>query len=397
VTRAHRRLAPFLALAAALSACGPGAPAGPTTAPTSPADAVAPDLRIAFVQDLSPDGAQQRVAPAFQGARLAVDAASAPGVPQVRLVPFDTGGTPEGALEVAGEISGDPSFVAAILAPQLPGQAAIGERLDAAGVSTISLSTLGPDVAEAGWAAWRRVVPDVGAEARALVHLIGDAGGAGSVCLLGDGSVASSALLRAVALALPAPPELRLGLGDGDPGDPSVASAVRDAGCVFVVWGGTAAAAGLLRVGLDSAGIRSVRLFGGESLKDASFIAEAGPRGRGTVAVCPCADLSTSTDLRARRFVQDFQSAFGVSPGPFAVEGRDVASMVLRAVRAGAQTRREVAAAVSGLRAFEGLAGTYAFGRDGDLVASGGGVRVYRDEGVRWVPVDLEGRPLGGA
>jgi branched-chain amino acid transport system substrate-binding protein len=154
-----------------------------------------------------------------------------------------------------------------------------------------------------------------------------------------------------------------------------------------VVWGGTPAGGALLRLALVEAGMRSVRIFGGESLKDGSFVMTAGPRGRGTVAVCPCVDLSTSTDLRAQRFIQDYQSAFGVPPGPFAAEGWDVARMVLDALGSGARTREEVADAVFSSSSFDGLARRYAFASNGSLLDGAGAVRVYRDEGVRWVPV----------
>jgi ABC-type branched-subunit amino acid transport system substrate-binding protein len=382
----------LLALVAA--ACTGGTAREPATiAPTSPAGAVLPDLQIAFIEDLAPEGAAQRVAPAFQGARLAVDAAGLRNAIEagVRIVPFDTGGTPQGIAAVAGQIAGDPSVVAAIVAPQLTGQIALGDRLDAAGVPTISLSTLGPDLADQGWANWRRAVPDVDREAAVLVAALRAVTGERRTCLLSDGSPASVGLIHAVTAALPRRPALRLDLPDTVPDDPSVIAAVRGAGCRSIVWGGTPTGGALLRVALVENGLREIRIFGGESLKDASYITTVGPRGRGTIAVCPCVDLSTSTDLRAQRFIQNYQSAFGVPPGPFAAEAWDVARMILQTISAGGTTRGEVADALSRTTAFSGLARTYTFAPDGSLRDQAGAVRVYRDEGVRWVE-DLAGR-----
>ncbi len=377
------------------AACSPRArydPPTPSTTPnTTPADAVLPEVKIAFVENLAPDGAAQRVAPAFQGARLAVDAAVLAGRLQadVRLVPLDTGGTPDGIRQVAAQILGDASFVAAVAAPQLSGQVSLFGPLQTAGVPTISLSTLGPNLPLPAWTTWRRAVPDVAREAGALARAVGAIGGLKRVCLVGDGSPASTTLLHGVRDALTIPPTLRLSLPDTDPDDPTVIAAIRGARCRSVVWAGTPTGGALLRLALVEAGLREIRLFGGESLKDASYISTAGPRGRGTVAVCPCVDLSTSTDLRAQRFIQDYQSEFGVPPGPFAAEGWDVARMLLAALEAGARTRAQVADALAEVPTFEGLARTYVFGPDGELRDQSDAVRAYRDEGVRWVPVEL--------
>jgi branched-chain amino acid transport system substrate-binding protein len=388
VTHPLRTLSLALMLAAGLTACTVN-PHGPATpAPTSPAGAVLPDLTIAFVEDLSRDGAEQRVAPAFQGARLAIDAASLDGAlpASVHVVPMDTGGTPEGVASVARRIVDDPTVVAAIVAPQLTGQVALGDPLDAAGVPTISLSTLGPDLPERAWQHWRRAVPDVDREATAIAKAVVELDGRTHSCVLGDGTPASDALNHAVVHALPRRPAMRFALTDTDPDDPTVIAAIKAASCRSVVWSGTPAAGGLLRMALVTSGLRDVRLIGGESLKDASYITTAGPRGRGTVSVCPCVDVSTSTDLRDQRFIQDYQSAFGVPPGPFAAEAWDVARMILRALEAGDGTRAGVAAALGGVSAFDGLARSYAFASNGLLKDQADGVLLYRDEGVRWVP-----------
>jgi branched-chain amino acid transport system substrate-binding protein len=382
-----RTLCLALALAVVALACTPDPDPAPTPAPTTPAGAVLADRTIAFVEDLSRDGAEQRVAPAFQGARLAVDAATLNGdLPaSVHVVPSDTNGTVEGLDAAVRRIVDDPTVVAAVVAPQLTGQIALGDALDAAGVPVISLSTLGPDLADQGWTHWRRAVPDIEREASAVASAVVDTEGTTHVCMLGDGSPSSVALNHAVVHALPKAPVLRLALTETDPDDPAVLAAIREAGCRSVVWSGTPAGGALLRLALVASGLRDVRIVGGESLKDASYITTAGPRGRGTIAVCPCVDLSTSTDLRARRFIQDYQSAFGVPPGPFTAEAWDVARMILRALGESDGTRAGVAAALDDAPTFDGLARSYAFASNGVLRDQAGSVLVYRDEGVRWV------------
>jgi len=345
-------------------------------------------LRIAFVEDLAPDGAALRVAPAYEGARLAIDSAELDGAlpVDVALEPFDTGGT-DGTKTVASRIADDPSIIAAIVAPEQSGQLTLGDRFDAAGLQTISLSSLGPALPAPGWTAWRRAVPDVDREAAALVAALRRVGAA-RACVIGDDSPASAELTAPVVQALPVRPVLRLALADVEPDDTRVLDRIERASCRTIVWGGSPTNGGVLRLALNERGMRDVRILGGESLKDQAYVVVAGPAGRGTVAVCPCADLSTSTGIRAERFVQDYQSAFGVPPGPFAAEAWDAARMILDAVASGSTTRAGVVSRVSAAPTFSGLARDYAFTGDGSLRPAQGDVRVYLDEGVRWVEDD---------
>jgi len=274
-------------LGAACTTAPPGEP-GPTSPTPAPAVAL---VKIAYFEDLSPEGATAWTAPAFQGARLAIDTAGlADPLPvAVELVAFDTKGSSEDAAAVASEVAADPAYVAGIGAPFLTGQLALGRILDPAGVPMITLSTLGPKLARSGWTTWRRAVANEQEQ------------------------------------------------GDG--------------------------------------------------IKDETFLSVAGGSGVGMVATCPCADLSASTELRAQRFIQDYQADFGLPPGPYSAEALDVTRMILRAIREGATTRGGVLAALATSDPFEGLANTYAFRSDGELAPEAAHVRLCRDEGGRWIPL----------
>jgi ABC-type branched-subunit amino acid transport system substrate-binding protein len=102
---------------------------------------------------------------------------------------------------------------------------------------------------------------------------------------------------------------------------------------------------------------------------------------------CPCADLSTATDLASQRFIQDYQADFGVPPGAFAAEAWDAAGMFVRAFRAGGASADGVRAILWRTETYQGLANTYAFQPDGELTPSSARVRLYRDEGGRWIPL----------
>lgn len=354
--------------------------------PVSPSPQTPSRVRVAFVQDRSEDEAETAVAPAFQAASLAfASAALHGGAFEVELVPFDTGGVPERAAEIASEIASDDSVVAAIGAPYLDGQAALGDAFDAAGVPWLSLSSRGTGLGERGWIAWRRLVADETEEGAALASLADllPASRRG-VCLLGDDSSASRGLTPAVLGSIGSDVVLRATW-------PAVgaASRVAEAGCGAVLWTGGALDGAELRLELVAAGMRDVAFAGGDAMKPDEYLDAVGRAGEGTVVVCPCVDLSTSTTLPARRFIQDYQAEYGVPPGPFAAEAWDAAGMLLDALRSGASTRPAMAAAIEGVSSFEGLAAAYGFTSGGELTSETATVRRYLDEGGRWIEVTV--------
>ncbi|HXF73490.1 MAG TPA: ABC transporter substrate-binding protein, partial [Actinomycetota bacterium] len=158
---------------------------------------------------------------------------------------------------------------------------------------------------------------------------------------------------------------------------------VAAAGCGALLWLGGPEGAAAARRALSQAGLRSVLLLGTDRVKDPRFAELAGALGEGTVVACPCADLSLSTEPRALAFIHDYAEAFGGAPGPFAVEGYDAGRLLLRAIAEGGPTRDGVAAALSRIASHRGLGGRYRFDERGEPLAPG--VRLYRDEGGRWV------------
>jgi branched-chain amino acid transport system substrate-binding protein len=357
-------------------------------------------LKVAFLQDLSSDEAAARATPAFQGAKLAFDTASLrEGLPfPVELVSLDTGDDPATAASAAREIVADPAFVGAIAAPSLTEreQAAAGNLLDPAGVPTITLSPLGPNLSNPGWTAWRRAVADVTSEGQTIAAFVDSLRSPRrGACLLGDGSPGSRALLGAVAASTTSEVVLRWHTAAAEPGSLRVARAVSRSRCGVVVWGGSSTTGALIRRALHEAGGRRVAFVGGDAMKDPMYLSVSGRAGLGTVAACPCADLSTSTDLAAQRFIQDYQADFGLPPGAFAAEAWDLAGMFVGALRDGA-SRAEVLASLWRTDRFEGLAGTYVFQPDGELTPGSARVRLFRDEGGRWIRLKLRGpHPAG--
>jgi len=347
-------------------------------------------VKVAFLEDLGVQGSLHRVVPAFQGAKLAFDAAALAGdLPvDVELVGEDTGGDPARAEGIARDLAEDPGFVGVIGGPFLEEASSVGAILDGAGLPTVSLSTLSVGLSGKGWSTWFRAVANQVEQAGALAERIaGMPRARRGVCLIGDGRVGSSSLLRTMTPALKGKVSLKLTVPPENAGSPVVAAAVERAGCGVVFWGGLSTEAALLRLRLTDAGLEEAVLVGADGTKDQEYLDEAGPAGEGTIVSCPCVDLSTSTELPAQRFIQDYQSDFGSPPGVYAAEGWDVARMFVAAFRSGATDRSGVARWFRGLDRFEGLANTYAFRPDGELAPSAAVVRFYRDEGGRWIPL----------
>jgi branched-chain amino acid transport system substrate-binding protein len=286
--------------------------------------------------------------------------------------------------DVTSKVLADPSIVAAIGAPGLEAQAAIGDALDAAGVPWISLSGVGSRLDGRGWDGWRRMIADQETQGRVLGDAIA-AVAQGGACLLGDGTTASRGLLRGVEGAFDGETVLRATVPEGQAGVGEVARAVERSGCGAVVWGGEGIAAAAVRRQLVDEGLRRVRFAGGDRMRDEVYIEAAGPAAEGTLATCPCVDVTTSTELVAQRFIQDYQAEFGLPPGPYAVEAWDAARLLVAAFRGGATTRQELLAAVAATDSYEGLGGAYRFDRTGELAAGAERVTVSEVAGGRWL------------
>ena len=345
-------------------------------------------LTVAFVEALDGEDAADRVAPAFQGARLAFSNAEVvTGLPvDVEVVAYDTEGDPARTTEIAAEIASTPEIVAAIGAPGLTRQAVLGDALDAAGVPWISLSGAGSGLGDRGWTGWRRLVADQVVQGTVLARTV-DALTASEqgVCLLGDGTAPARSLLGAAVGALDSRVVLRAAVPEAQPDVATAAGAVAEAGCGVVLWGGEGSLGAALRRQLVEDHLRRVVFVGSERIRDQGFLEAVGKAGEGTLAICPCVDVSTSTDLAAQRFIQDYQSEFGLPPGPYAVEAWDAARMLVAAFREGAVTRETVRTALEVSTAFDGLARIYRSDLGGDLAEPAATLRLSQVEGGRWL------------
>jgi ABC-type amino acid transport substrate-binding protein len=222
-----------------------------------------------------------------------------------------------------------------------------------------------------------------------VAALLAQLGTAKRVCMIGDGTPYALALSERLRTPLAGRTVLETTMSAGN--DPATTVAkVASAGCGVVVWTGFGDGAGALRFAMTEAGLGNVKLVGSDATKDESFLSVALTAGEGTVVTCPCADLSTSTSIVDQRFVHDYQSATATAPGVYSVEGYDVGSLLLQRFQAGASTRAALSRALGTAPSFQGLATTYRFGGNGELVAGSAHVSLFVDQGLSWVPLGDE-------
>jgi eukaryotic-like serine/threonine-protein kinase len=335
---------------------------------------VTPVVSVAFLQDLSSEGAAERALPVLRAVELAFATAAlqSDGAAEVEVVPFDVGDE-NGAAGAAAEIAADERFVGAIADPGVGGQAELATALGAIEVPLVSLSRRGA-VTDAPPGTWLRLVAPLRVEAeslaRAAASLRAARRGICAVAAPSDGTV----FARAIRSSLPAHAEV------ADAAE-TVASA-----CGVVVWPGDAAGGATLATGLAGAGAAPV-LIGGPALRDPEFLELAGEAAEGAISICSCAEVSTSLELAAQRFVQEYQAEVGSPPGPYAVEAWDAGHLLARALREAGPARADVVAWLAGLSELDGLAGSYAVA-NGELADPASAVRRFRVAGGRWVAVD---------
>jgi branched-chain amino acid transport system substrate-binding protein len=161
---------------------------------------------------------------------------------------------------------------------------------------------------------------------------------------------------------------------------------VGEADCRVVVWTGGPDGGVELAAAIGDAQV----LVAGPGLRDPRFLQEGGPFAEGAISHCSCADVSTSLDLAAQRFIQDFQSEYGSAPGTYAVEAWDAAQAIVLAIRESGGARAGVVDALAAATVLEGLGGPYAFD-GGELAHPESAVRRYAVEGGRWVAVPADG------
>jgi branched-chain amino acid transport system substrate-binding protein len=365
--RALRALAAVAVLAVVAAACSKKTDNGEGAGGGSGKQVV----KIAFFGALSGDY-KLLVVSGYNAAKMAIDDANAAGdLPvTVQLVPFDTQGSGDVAAPLVDQVVGDDAFVG-VIGPAFSGEsAAVGDKLDQAGIPFVTQSATDDALSQNGWTHWFRALgrnSDMGPPAADYISKVGNAS---STCAVSDGTPYGLGLKDEAVKEFDS-----LGVDvalneDVEPGGKDYSAIVQkigDAGCEALFYGGYSPEAGLIRKQMTDAGLKNVLLVGGDGIKDDTYVTTAGDTGDGTISSCTCADLSNSSDPKAQDFIQEYNQEFGEDPQIYGPEGYDIAQMYIAALQAGKTDRQSITDYLHGLNAFAGLTKNYTFQDDGEL------------------------------
>jgi branched-chain amino acid transport system substrate-binding protein len=328
-------------------------------------------VKIAFFGALSGDY-KLLVVSGYQAAKMAIDDANKAGDLPVtlQLVPFDTQGSGDVAAPLVDQVVGDDSFVG-VIGPAFSGEsAAVGDKLDQAGIPFVTQSATDDALSQNGWTHWFRGLganSDMGPPAADYIAKVDKAT---SACAASDGTPYGLGLKDEAVKEFNSLGVKVVLNEDVEPGGKDYSAIVQkigDAGCDALFYGGYSPEAGLIRKQMTDAGLKDVPLVGGDGIKDDTYITTAGSAGNGTISSCTCADLSKSTDPKAQSFVKEYHDEFGEDPQIYGAEGYDIAQLFIAAMKDGNTDRQSITDWLHNANGFPGLTKNYTFADNGEL------------------------------
>jgi len=333
---------------------------------------------------------------ALEGTRLALDLANQEADMPIALAAFtmNTGTDPmEARAIVAQQVLEDPDVVAVVMWPSTGEAGVVRDMLEEAKMPVLDLSpalSVNPDV-DADVSLRLSFTPDDAQQARTLAEVIIDLG-IQRACAAGDGDVRGESIKLLTIARLHAKHVKTTTITPVLPGEAiydALATEVVDADCDVLLWTGGGTDGAVVRASLDAAGAQDVRMVGADVLRNEAFLSNTLDAGAGTIAVCPCVDVSTSSDVDVQAFIQEYQAKYGGSPAAYAAEGWDAGTLLVEAVEQGAVDRAELAAALQETTAFSGVVTDYRFEKTtGMREVDEGDVFISEARAGRWVPVD---------
>jgi branched-chain amino acid transport system substrate-binding protein len=328
-------------------------------------------VKIGFFGALSGDY-KLLVVSGYNAAKMAFDQANASGdLPvTIQLVPFDTQGSGDVAAPLVDQVVGDDAFVG-VIGPAFSGEsAAVGDKLDQAGIPFVTQSATDDALSQNGWTHWFRALgrnSDMGPPAADYLAKVSNIS---TACAVSDGTPYGLGLKDEAVKEFDS---LGIDVGLNEEVEPqqkdysAIVQKIGDAGCEGLFYGGYSPEAGLIRQQMTDAGLQDVVMIGGDGIKDDTFITTAGDTGDGTLSSCTCADLSKSKDPAAQQFIKDYNTEFGEDPQIYGPEGYDIAQLYIAAMKDGNTDRESINTWLQDVQGFQGLTKAYTFDDSGEL------------------------------
>lgn len=298
------------------------------------------------------------------GAQLAVEQHNAanPGC-DVKLVTFDTEGDPQKATQVAPEIINNPMIIG-LVGPTWSGETkATGAIFDQAGLVAITPSATNVALSERGWKTFFRGLSSDGVQGPSLGNYLKNTLGVKKVCVVDYSTDAGAGQAKMVASALGPLVEngCTISIKQGDKDFSAVVTQIMDKSPDAVVYAAYYTEGALLLDQLRQAGFTGV-FAGPDGLKDPQFVKAAGQAAKDAVLSCPCGPATG-------RFVEEYTGRFGQPPGTYSVEAYDAATILLKGIDSGADSRTALLEFVRGYDG-QGLARNYHWTDTGELTSN---------------------------
>ena len=320
-----------------LSACGTTEDSGSDSGNGSGDSGAACDLKLAFFgPETGPAAGLGK--PIIQGAKLAVDQYNEDADCEVKLVNYDSQGSPDEAPSLATEVAGDESIIG-VVGPAFSGEsAAAGPIFAEAGVPTISPSATNPALADNGWDTFHRALGNDATQGPAAAKYIKDTLKAKKTFVIDDASEYGAGLAGIVkddlgASAVAGTDTIQV----GDTDFSATATKVTDSKADAVFFGGYYAEATILIGQLRDAGFDGTFVVA-DGVKDPAFL-DAGDAAEGTIITCPCIP---DTDPAVADFAKAYEGEFSEAPGTYAAEAYDAANIFLDGIGEGIDNREDM-------------------------------------------------------
>ena len=330
------------------------------------------EVDIAYIGALTGDY-KTIVAPGYQAAQLAFENANAGKYGQlpvkITLNGMDTQGTSDQAVTIAASVVGDNSYVG-VIGPAFSNETqAAGPRLDQAGIPFVTPSATNPGLSQNGWSHWFRAVSSDAFGGPIIAKYITQQH-PNCVFIAGDGTTGntswdvsvSTALAQQGVKVMP-----RENFTSGQKDFSALVSKVAASECTAFFIAGYSSDVGPIRKQMTDAGLSKVLLYGTSAFKDDRFLSTAGSAADGTLIVCDCSDVNSSTDDDAKAFVAEYQARWKEVPGVYAAEAWDIAQLYIAAFKAGKISRDEITSFFHDIGGFKGVTKTYKFQSSGEL------------------------------
>ncbi|MFL5799937.1 MAG: branched-chain amino acid ABC transporter substrate-binding protein [Actinomycetota bacterium] len=352
-------------------------------------------VKLAFFGALT-GAAAGLVVPGFQGAQLAVNQANQGKFGDlpvtIQLVREDTQGSGTQAPPLATKVANDQSFVG-VIGPAFSGESqAAGPILDGASVPFVTASATGVSLAANAWKHWFRANANDNTQGPSGAEYVARIQKPSCAYVTSDDTTYGKGLAQVVESTLKSDGvtiQTQLGaVANGGTGETKDFSAlvtkIKASGCPVVFYGGYSSEAPGLRNQMTDAGLSDVTLVGGDGIKDDTYLKVAGANGDGTIATCPCVDITTNKSADATSFIKDYQALWVTAPGIYSAEYYDVARMYIEAFKAGDKTRDDITNYFDSVN-YQGLTKNYKFGSNHELAATDVRIFIWKVDNSTWV------------